>query len=120
MEVGPRDGLQNEKEMVLSHTKIELINRLSHTGLSYIEVTSFVSPKWVPQVRFSTYFQSMNNDNSITDVDSNTDFISRGHSFDKSIFHESLKYFTQNIIPVFDLVHSVHKLATAAKCKPSD
>lgn len=51
VEVGPRDGLQNEKEMVPTPTKIELINRLSLSGLPNIEVTSFVSPKWVPQVR---------------------------------------------------------------------
>jgi hydroxymethylglutaryl-CoA lyase len=49
-EVGPRDGLQNEKETVPTDVKIELINRLSETGLSYIEATAFVSPKWVPQM----------------------------------------------------------------------
>ncbi|MBI2381006.1 MAG: hydroxymethylglutaryl-CoA lyase [Gammaproteobacteria bacterium] len=50
VEVGPRDGLQNEKQLVPAATKIELINRLSNTGLPVIEVTSFVSPKWVPQM----------------------------------------------------------------------
>jgi len=50
VEVGPRDGLQNEKTIVPTETKVELINRLSGTGLSSIEVTSFVSPKWVPQM----------------------------------------------------------------------
>ncbi|NXL84958.1 HMGC2 protein, partial [Alectura lathami] len=50
VEVGPRDGLQNEKVMVPTDTKIELINRLSKTGLPAIEVTSFVSSKWVPQM----------------------------------------------------------------------
>ncbi|MCU1418785.1 MAG: Hydroxymethylglutaryl-CoA lyase [Schumannella sp.] len=49
-EVGPRDGLQNEKEIVPAAVKIELINRLSATGLGHIEATSFVSPKWVPQM----------------------------------------------------------------------
>ncbi|CAF1306343.1 unnamed protein product [Rotaria sp. Silwood1] len=49
-EVGPRDGLQNEKTQVSTSTKIEFINRLSQTGLKYIEVTSFVSPKWIPQM----------------------------------------------------------------------
>ncbi|CAF2847516.1 unnamed protein product [Rotaria sp. Silwood2] len=49
-EVGPRDGLQNEKLQVPTSTKIEFINRLSLTGLKYIEVTSFVSPKWIPQM----------------------------------------------------------------------
>ncbi|XP_042675411.1 3-hydroxymethyl-3-methylglutaryl-CoA lyase, cytoplasmic isoform X3 [Centrocercus urophasianus] len=50
VEVGPRDGLQNEKVIVPTDTKIELINRLSKTGLPVIEVTSFVSSKWVPQM----------------------------------------------------------------------
>uniref|UniRef100_A0A2K5LGU5 hydroxymethylglutaryl-CoA lyase n=1 Tax=Cercocebus atys TaxID=9531 RepID=A0A2K5LGU5_CERAT len=50
VEVGPRDGLQNEKVIVPTDTKIEFINRLSQTGLSVIEVTSFVSSRWVPQV----------------------------------------------------------------------
>ncbi|CAF3932916.1 unnamed protein product, partial [Rotaria sordida] len=49
-EVGPRDGLQNEKIQVPTSIKIEFINRLSQTGLKYIEVTSFVSPKWIPQM----------------------------------------------------------------------
>jgi hydroxymethylglutaryl-CoA lyase len=50
VEVGPRDGLQNEKTLVPSETKIELINRLADAGLRVIEATSFVSPKWVPQM----------------------------------------------------------------------
>ncbi|MGH8033430.1 MAG: hydroxymethylglutaryl-CoA lyase [Luteimonas sp.] len=50
VEVGPRDGLQNEKTTVSSAAKIELIDRLSATGLRTIEATSFVSPKWVPQL----------------------------------------------------------------------
>jgi len=50
VEVGPRDGLQNEAVNIPSNVKIELINRLSDTGLQTIEVTSFVNPKWVPQM----------------------------------------------------------------------
>jgi len=50
VEVGPRDGLQNEKKPVDTDVKIEFINRLSQTGLSYIEATSYVSKKWVPQM----------------------------------------------------------------------
>jgi hydroxymethylglutaryl-CoA lyase len=49
-EVGPRDGLQNEKGFIPTENKIEWINMLSKTGLSYIEVTSFVHPKWIPQL----------------------------------------------------------------------
>ena len=50
VEVGPRDGLQNEKAIIATADKIELIDRLSRTGLRSIEATSFVSPKWVPQL----------------------------------------------------------------------
>lgn len=50
VEVGPRDGLQNEPVIVPTDVKIELIDRLSKSGLKSIEVTSFVSPKWVPQM----------------------------------------------------------------------
>jgi len=50
VEVSPRDGLQNEAMMVPTEIKIEFINRLSDTGLSVIEATSFVSPKWIPQL----------------------------------------------------------------------
>ena len=50
VEVGPRDGLQNEKAMIATADKIELIDRLSATGLRTIEATSFVSPKWIPQL----------------------------------------------------------------------
>ncbi|KAL1115863.1 hypothetical protein AAG570_006152, partial [Ranatra chinensis] len=50
VEVGPRDGLQNEPTNVPTPVKVELIERLANAGLRNIEVTSFVSPKWVPQM----------------------------------------------------------------------
>lgn len=50
VEVGARDGLQNEKTLLPASVKIELIDRLTATGLQSIEATSFVSPKWVPQL----------------------------------------------------------------------
>jgi hydroxymethylglutaryl-CoA lyase len=50
VDVGPRDGLQNEKGQVPAEVKIELVHRLQDAGLKEIEVTSFVSPKWVPQM----------------------------------------------------------------------
>jgi hydroxymethylglutaryl-CoA lyase len=50
VDVGPRDGLQNEKQTVDAAVKIELVHRLQAAGLREIEVTSFVSPKWVPQM----------------------------------------------------------------------
>ncbi len=49
-EVGPRDGLQNEKQTVPAAVKIALIEKLADAGLKYVEATSFVSPKWVPQL----------------------------------------------------------------------
>ena len=48
-EVGPRDGLQNEKVPLATDVKVELCERLLAAGVSQLEVTSFVSPKWVPQ-----------------------------------------------------------------------
>jgi hydroxymethylglutaryl-CoA lyase len=50
VDVGPRDGLQNEKAHVATEHKVELVHRLQAAGLHEIEVTSFVSPKWVPQM----------------------------------------------------------------------
>jgi hydroxymethylglutaryl-CoA lyase len=50
VDVGPRDGLQNEQQQVPASVKIELVHRLQAAGLKEIEVTSFVSPKWVPQM----------------------------------------------------------------------
>jgi hydroxymethylglutaryl-CoA lyase len=50
VEVGPRDGLQNEHAPIATADKIEFVNRLSAAGLPVIEVTAFVSPKWVPQM----------------------------------------------------------------------
>jgi hydroxymethylglutaryl-CoA lyase len=50
VDVGPRDGLQNEKQPVPAAIKIELVHRLQAAGLKEIEVTSYVSPKWIPQM----------------------------------------------------------------------
>jgi hydroxymethylglutaryl-CoA lyase len=54
VEVGPRDGLQNEQESVSAAVKVELVDRLSRAGFPNIEAASFVSPKWVPQMATST------------------------------------------------------------------
>ncbi|MBO9492173.1 hydroxymethylglutaryl-CoA lyase [Endozoicomonas sp. G2_1] len=54
VEVGPRDGLQNEQEPISAEDKISLVNQLSDAGLKKIEAGSFVSPKWVPQMATST------------------------------------------------------------------
>jgi hydroxymethylglutaryl-CoA lyase len=50
VEVGPRDGLQNEKTPISTQVKVQLVNRLTQAGFKRIEVASFVSPKWVPQM----------------------------------------------------------------------
>src|SRR5512137_1277154 len=50
VDVGPRDGLQNEKQMIPAEVKVELVDRLTEAGFGNVEVTSFVSPKWVPQM----------------------------------------------------------------------
>jgi hydroxymethylglutaryl-CoA lyase len=50
VEVGPRDGLQNEKKILTLEEKLRLINELSKTGLRTVEVGSFVSPKMIPQM----------------------------------------------------------------------
>ena len=50
VEVGPRDGLQNERARVSTADKVEFVNRLSAAHLPVIEVSAFVSPKWVPQM----------------------------------------------------------------------
>ena len=53
VEVGPRDGLQNEKETIPTDVKVELVDRLTQAGFANIEAASFVSPKWVPQMATS-------------------------------------------------------------------
>ncbi|WP_042223657.1 hydroxymethylglutaryl-CoA lyase [Oceanobacillus manasiensis] len=53
-EVGPRDGLQNERTVVPLDAKVEWINLLSETGMSYIEISSFVRPEWIPQLKDAT------------------------------------------------------------------
>ncbi len=67
VEVGPRDGLQNEKQQISAEDKIKLIDLLSDAGVSYIESGSFVSPKWVPQMATSTdVFKGINRKSNVT------------------------------------------------------
>ncbi|KAI2797804.1 3-hydroxymethyl-3-methylglutaryl-CoA lyase [Blomia tropicalis] len=64
VEVGPRDGLQNEKDYVPAGTKVEFIEKLSESGLSVVEATAFVSPKWVPQMKdHTTVLQAVQSSN---------------------------------------------------------
>ena len=66
VEVGPRDGLQNEKQSIPVQTKIELVNKLAQTGLRTIEAGSFVSPKWVPQVSSPVHAQHNEENRTLT------------------------------------------------------
>ncbi len=67
VEVGPRDGLQNEAIPVSANDKIELIEKLSDAGVNYIESGSFVSPKWVPQMATSTeVFEKLKRNKNVT------------------------------------------------------
>ena len=67
VEVGPRDGLQNEKQQISAADKIKLIELLSDAGIRYIESGSFVSPKWVPQMATSTdVFKGINRKSNVT------------------------------------------------------
>jgi hydroxymethylglutaryl-CoA lyase len=67
VEVGPRDGLQNETIAVSTRDKIQLIEKLGEAGVSYIESGSFVSPKWVPQMATSTeVFNKLNRNKNVT------------------------------------------------------
>lgn len=67
VEVGPRDGLQNEKQLIPTSTKITLINDLVDAGLTYIEAGSFVNPKWVPQMADSAdVFSGINRKANVT------------------------------------------------------
>jgi len=67
VEVGPRDGLQNEKTRLDTETRVQLITQLADAGLSYIEAGSFVSPKWVPQMAGSDkVFQQLPVDTATT------------------------------------------------------
>lgn len=67
VEVGPRDGLQNEKIHLSTQLKVELINRLVAAGLPAIEVAAFVSPKWVPQMADSdAVFRALRMDHKVS------------------------------------------------------
>ena len=67
VEVGPRDGLQNEKQLITTATKVEFIDQLAEAGVSYIEAGSFVNPKWVPQMAGSDeVFKQITRRNGVT------------------------------------------------------
>ncbi|CAA0094598.1 3-hydroxy-3-isohexenylglutaryl-CoA/hydroxy-methylglutaryl-CoA lyase [Halioglobus japonicus] len=67
VEVGPRDGLQNEKQPISTAVKLELIHQLADAGVSYIEAGSFVNPKWIPQMAGSEeVFQQVSRCDGVT------------------------------------------------------
>jgi hydroxymethylglutaryl-CoA lyase len=67
VEVGPRDGLQNEKKAIDAATKIELIDKLTAAGIRYVEAGSFVNPKWIPQMAGSDrVFQKLDRCKGVT------------------------------------------------------
>ncbi len=67
VEVGPRDGLQNEKGIISTEVKLQLIDKLADAGVRYIESASFVSPKWVPQMGDATeVVTGLNRKNGVT------------------------------------------------------
>lgn len=67
VEVGPRDGLQNEKTILKTEFKVSLIESLADTGLQTVECTSFVSPKWVPQMAdSSSVYEKINKLNNVS------------------------------------------------------
>jgi len=108
-EVGPRDGLQNEKKIVGTKDKVKWIQLLSEAGLSYIEVSSFVHPKWVPALAdASDVFAELKRNSDITyaalvpnqnglerallqNVDEVNVFLSASESHNKSNINKSIK-----------------------------
>jgi hydroxymethylglutaryl-CoA lyase len=77
VEVGPRDGLQNEKGIIPVDVKVELINRLSRAGAQSIEAGSFVSPKWVPQASTALYTTTLHHPNVSFQMAGTTEVISK-------------------------------------------
>ncbi len=77
VEVGPRDGLQNEPEFVPTEKKIEFVNMLTAAGCKKIEATSFVHPKWVPQMRDASDLSCCRSHLGVSSGDSNPDILAR-------------------------------------------
>ncbi|GAA6138144.1 hydroxymethylglutaryl-CoA lyase [Arenicella sp. 4NH20-0111] len=119
-EVGPRDGLQNEKGVIELHDKVEFVNRLSNTGLRKIEAGSFVSPKWVPQMASSAnVFQQITRVESVcysaltpnlkgleaaleANVDEIAVFAAASESFSQKNINCSIEQSIERFIPVIE------------------
>ncbi len=121
VEVGPRDGLQNEPHNVATEIKIRLINELSNSGLSNIEATSFVSPKWVPQMAdHQAVMQGIQRNSKVTysaltpnqqglenalavNVQEVAVFAAASESFSKKNINCSIKESLERFVPVIQL-----------------
>jgi len=128
IEVGPRDGLQNESTFVPTNKKVELIDLLSDSGLQHIEITSFVSPKAIPQLADHTLLCQMIKKNPgvrfsalvpneqgmhealTTDIKNIALFTAASESFNQRNIHCSIKESIARFIPVVNLAkqHSMH------------
>ncbi|WP_420862903.1 hydroxymethylglutaryl-CoA lyase [Algirhabdus cladophorae] len=120
VEVGPRDGLQNQPQFVATPDKIKLIDALSASGLTQIEVASFVSPKWVPQmadaaavcagiardpaVKYSALTPNLRGFEAANEagVDSVAVFASASEGFSQKNINCSIKESLERFFPIFD------------------
>ena len=121
VEVSPRDGLQNEKQNIDLETKLELIKRLEKSGVKNIEITGFVSPKWVPQLADSEQLcQTLDRSNTVNysaltpnlkgmekalacDIKEVAVFTAASESFTKKNINCSIEESLQRFIPVIEL-----------------
>ncbi len=126
IEVGPRDGLQNESYFVPTEVKIELINLLSKTGLEHIEVTSFVSPKAIPQLadnqdvfkgikkpQHVKFYALIPNEHGFkmaqkAGVKDMAIFTAASESFNQHNIHCSIKESIERFIPIMTLAKEAH------------
>lgn len=126
-EVGPRDGLQNEKTHIATADKVQLVNLLNQTGLNYIEVTSFVHPKWIPQLADAVeVLQAIKRQKDITyaalvpnmrgleralqaEVDEVSVFMSASESHNQSNINKSIGETFPILLEVVDGAKAAHK-----------
>ena len=123
-EVGPRDGLQNESAWVDTEDKIEWINMLSKTGLPYIEVTSFVHPRWIPALRDSLDVAKALPDLNIRSTrlsfrtSSDWSMLQKAESIRPVYFYLQAKPITKNVNkPIDRTVQELRRVITEAKAE---
>lgn len=126
VEMGPRDGLQNEKSVVTTATKLGLIDRLAEAGLTLIEAGSFVSPKWVPQMADSAdVFAGLTRRNGVrytaltpnmkglegaiaAGVDEVSVFAAASESFSQKNINCSIEESLERFVPIMDKAKSLN------------